>query len=437
MRCGNCGRDRGAHHGSCQCIPSWVWRDPEMVDAVRERDAQRVIRFLRRRVKNLSQEALARMCGVAQSTITRAEAGKGLSDRRKIHEALQGLGALDPLPADETPRSLAEPEQPTPASGSGDVDWKQGIALLESLVNRYDLPDDGRVRSLGQLQREVNSIIRCRLNSHYSCLMKRLPELLPELSRSLLSHHGQERAHAARLLVQAYRAADAIADKFGLHHLSARTIQVLLWAADQTGDDVTRAAATYVRGETFFCSGEYEAGRRLLERAAENLTPSDARSWAAYGSLHMRAAVFAARDHNPRQAAPHLAQARLAAEHTREAVYTGTAFGSASVRIHQVTLALECEDPDQALHAAAGWTPPLELPAERASHYFIDVARAHHLLGRQEVALANLRAAWQRAPEHTRLNPHVRALSGLLLSSSRAQAQAREFVAQTGVSPLR
>jgi transcriptional regulator with XRE-family HTH domain len=409
-----------------------------MVDAVRERDAQRVIRFLRRRVKDLSQEALARMCGVAQSTITRAEAGKGLSDRRKIHEALQGLGALDQHSPDDAPRVLTghEPEKLASAGWSGDIDWDRGIALLESLVNRYDLPEDGRVRTLGQLQREVSGIIRCRLNSHYSCLMARLPELLPELSRALLSSQGQVRAHTARLLVQAYRAADAIADKFGLHHLSARTIQVLLWAADQTGDEVTRAAATYVRGETFFCSGEHEAGRRLLERAAENLVPSDARSWAAYGSLHMRAAVFAARNRQPRQAAPHLVQARLAAEHTREAVYTGTAFGSASVRLHQVTLALECEDPDQALQAAAGWTPPRELPAERASHYFIDVARAHHLLGRQEVALANLRAAWQKAPEHTRLNPHVRALSGLLLSSGPTQVQARDFVAQAGVSPL-
>ncbi|MFE9244956.1 helix-turn-helix domain-containing protein [Nocardiopsis sp. NPDC006938] len=64
-----------------------------MLTAVRERDAQRVIQFLRRRVKNLSQEALAGMCGVAQSTINRAEAGKGLTDRRRAVEALQGLGA--------------------------------------------------------------------------------------------------------------------------------------------------------------------------------------------------------------------------------------------------------------------------------------------------------------------------------------------------------
>ncbi len=98
--CGNCGRPRHDGRGACHCIPAWVWQDPEMVDAVRERDAQRVVRFLRRRVRSLSQEALARMCGVAQSTIARAETGKGLTDRRKAAEALRGLGAsLETLPS--------------------------------------------------------------------------------------------------------------------------------------------------------------------------------------------------------------------------------------------------------------------------------------------------------------------------------------------------
>ena len=441
MRCGNCGLERDGHRESCECVPAWVWRDPEVVAAVRGRDAQRVIQFLRRRVKNLSQESLARMCGVAQSTINRAESGKGLTDPRKAVEALHGLGAPEPEPTDE-----AVPPAPAPLAGTRSSDhtavaektgagWGQRIALLGSLVNRYDLPEDGRVRSLGKLQREVGTIIRCRLNSHYSCLMERLPELLSELTRALSIHQGQERAHAARLLVQAYRAADAVADKFGLHDLSARTIQVLLWAADQTGDDVTRAAATYVRGETFFCTGEHEIGRRMLERTAEGFTLSDSRSWAAYGALHMRAAVFAAKDGQPQQAALHLTEASTAARHTREAVYTGTAFGPASVRIHRVTLALESEDPDQALTAASGWIPPLELPAERASHYFIDVARAHGLLGRYDVVLANLQEAWRRAPEHTRLNPHVRQLSDRLLATGGTKQAARRFVEMTAVRP--
>lgn len=107
--CGNCGRPRGGRREGCACIPSWVWRDPEVVAAVRDRDARSVIRFLRSHVEDLPQEALARMCGVAQSTIARAEAGRGLTDRRKAIEALRGLGA--PLrtesPHFRQPRSIS------------------------------------------------------------------------------------------------------------------------------------------------------------------------------------------------------------------------------------------------------------------------------------------------------------------------------------------
>ncbi|WP_236572315.1 helix-turn-helix transcriptional regulator [Nocardiopsis sp. FR4] len=84
-----------------------------MIGAVRERDAQAVVRFLRRRVRSLSQEALARMCGVAQSTITRAEAGRGLTDRRKAMEALRGLGALDAA------EDIRDPEQAANTSLAG------------------------------------------------------------------------------------------------------------------------------------------------------------------------------------------------------------------------------------------------------------------------------------------------------------------------------
>lgn len=105
MRCGNCGRPREGAAPACGCVPAWVWREPEVVAAVRDRDARTVVRFLRRRVPALSQEALARMCGVAQSTIARAEAGQGLTDRRRAVEALQGLGAPLGGPPIATPSS--------------------------------------------------------------------------------------------------------------------------------------------------------------------------------------------------------------------------------------------------------------------------------------------------------------------------------------------
>lgn len=431
--CGNCGRPRHDGRGACHCIPAWVWQDPEMVDAVRERDAQAVVRFLRRRVSSLTQEALASMCGVAQSTITRAEAGRGLTDRRKAIEALRGLGALDAVQDQVIPGQT--PNAPLAHEPRGIQAQETAADTIRHLVSNYDLPEDGAVRPISELQKDVVGIVRCRLNSHYSCLLERLPNLLPELTRALMTARSAERDHAARLLVQAYRAADAIADKLGLHDLSARTIQVMLWAAEQTEDEVTRAAAAYVRGEVFFCHRDFRRGRLMLEQATQKLSPTTPREWAAYGALHMRAAVLAARGGAFERAQDHLREARTSARLTREGVYTGTAFGPASVRVHEVTLALEAEDPGRALATAAGWSPPRQLPAERVSHFYIDVAHAQVQLRRPDGALDALTSAWTVAPEHTRLHSRVATmLTQLSRSGGTQESAARRFAAVAGIT---
>lgn len=423
--CGNCGRPRIAAPALCSCVPGWVWREPEVVAAVRERDARSVVRFLRRRVPSLSQEALARMCGVAQSTVARAEAGKGFTDRRKSREALLGLGAFDALSEETGGVEQPVPEPRVPR------DVVDGLRLL---VNSYDLPEDGPVRSFSALRAEVRQLVGCRLNSHYSCLTTKLPKLVPEVTRALLTSHGEQRGRTARLLVQAYRAADAIADKNGLQDLSARIIQVMLWAADQADDEVTRAVAAYVRGEIFFSSQDFQRGRRTLEVAAQSLKPLTAPEWAAYGALHMRAAVLAARGGDTARARDHLQESRICAERTPEGIYHGTAFGPGSVRIHEVTLALEASDPERALAASAGWAPPQGLPAERASHFHIDIASAHLALNRPGHALGALNSAWRAAPEHTRLHPHVRSMVRRLNTGGTHRSEAQQFARTVGVS---
>ncbi|WP_235006410.1 helix-turn-helix transcriptional regulator [Nocardiopsis sp. JB363] len=135
-----------------------------MVAAVRERDAQRAIQFLRRRVKNLSQEALARMCGVAQSTITRAEAGKGLTDRRRAHEALQGLGA--PL-SDGHPRTSSDSMGALLPWGNGSLDQGRP-AVAHQLQERLELQtvDHALVLLLEQQTQNLRLIDR-KLGAHF------------------------------------------------------------------------------------------------------------------------------------------------------------------------------------------------------------------------------------------------------------------------------
>lgn len=374
---------------------------------------------------------------------------RGITDpqpwvRPRLAEALNlSLRQLDDLlragTADVPTLSAKEREEVSGSSVSADDDAEDipaAIAILRRLVDVYDLPEDGPVRSLTELNRAVSGIVQNRLDANYLRLVEQLRTLLPELTRGLLLYRGAHAKEVALLLVQAYRAADAVAAKFGFYDLSARIIQVMQWAADQSEDEYTLAAANYVRTETFFVSVQLEAGRRMLEQTAAQISPgASTRAAAAYGSLHMRAAVAAARAGLSERSHDHRVEARRAARSVNEGVYDGTAFGPGSVCIHEVTLALDLDAPDRALAAAAGWAPPESLPAERRSHFYVDIARAQLRTGRHELVLDALGSARTIAPEHIRGHPQVREVLAALASGGEGHASAvRQFATAAGMA---
>jgi hypothetical protein len=290
------------------------------------------------------------------------------------------------------------------------------IPALRCVLDAHDLPQDGPVRAIPVLREDVAALVRMRLQSRYGQLAVRLPDLLPELHRALDSAVGQRRTMVAGLLVQAYRAADAVADKFGFYDLSARIIALMLDAATESGDELAIAAAAYVRAETFFANEQHEVGRRMLERAALRLMPeAGVGSAAAYGALHMRAAVLAARAGTLAKANDHLLEAACWAHGLPDGVYAGTVFGPASVRIHEVALAVDGGNPDAAITVAARWQPATDLPAERRSHFYIDLSRACAMLESPERARDALWTARAIAPEHVHDHPQVlETLAGLM-----------------------
>ncbi|MBF5001564.1 hypothetical protein IRT45_31015 [Nocardia sp. BSTN01] len=159
------------------------------------------------------------------------------------------------------------------------------------------------------------------------------------------------------LLVQAYRAADAIADKYGFADLSARIIGMMETTARDSDDPLLAATTAYVRTELFFNNMDLATGRKLLERAADRIDPSQSfRAAATYGSLHMRAAVVAGCEFHADTAQDHIVEATRAAQMVPESTYLGTAFGRSSVRIHQISLGVELGDIGGALTAAENAT---------------------------------------------------------------------------------
>ncbi len=282
------------------------------------------------------------------------------------------------------------------------------IPRLRRVLDTRDLPDDGPVRSFSELTLAVRAVVGRRLQSDYAVLAADVNDLLPELHRANLSAPSRLVHQYAALLTHAYRAADAIADKFGYYDLSARIIDLMRDTAELSGDALLAGSAAYVRGEVYFASQDLEAGGRMLTAAADKIRVSASETAAAtYGTLHMRAAVMAARAGSALRARDHIQEAQQAAQQVNEGVHLGTAFGPPSVRIHQLALAVELGDVGAALRLASGWIPPTTMPAERRSHFYIDLGRAFHLADQPDRVLRAFREAGRIAPEHVREHPQV------------------------------
>jgi transcriptional regulator with XRE-family HTH domain len=372
-----------------------------------------------RRARRMTQRALADASGLSHATVRSVERGA----RRPSDGTLDALAAalgIDPS------RLLAD---------GGRVVGKVHAALpaLSDAIAAYDLPDDGPMRPLAELQGAVADSERWRLGSQYVRLAEAAPALLAELLRALHRAPAPERPKVARLLVSAARSADAAAYKAGAKDLSARMIDLMRWAVPQTEDDLLASVVGYVRGEVFFAARTHEPGLRALESAIDAApSVSGPAVAAARGALHMRAAVMAGRAGRTERAADHLAEARVLAQHTPEGIYAGTAFGPDSVRIHELSFAVSLQDRgvDQALAIAREWAPSRALPPERRSGFYVELARAQAWGNRREDAFESLCVARRIAPQHVRGHAWARETTGTLLRLSRRQDPALTALAE-------
>lgn len=352
-----------------------------------------------RNAQQLTQQQLADRASVSLPTIFKIEQGRR-------------------TPSDTTLQHIADALHTTPehlldGPGHSDSRVHQAIPAIRDAIATYDLPEDGPVRPLDQVAADVQRSVSLRVDAQYARLAEAMPPLLQELARAVDSSRGTEQQRAARFLAAAYRSADAVAYKFGYRDLSARLIELMRWAASIAQNPELDAAAAYVRTETYFASHALTVGLRALQSAIDAAPrPSTMRLRAAHGALHMRAAVVAGRMRDTDAARQHLAEAERLTAKVAEGIYCGTAFGPDSMQVHRLAVAVELDEPADlrgAVAAASTWQPPRDLPAERRSHYYIDLGRAQMQLRQPRHALESLQVARQIAPQHVREHGQVRA----------------------------
>jgi transcriptional regulator with XRE-family HTH domain len=365
-----------------------------------------------RRTRRMTQERLARAAFVSLPMVKAVERGAR-------------------SPSDDTLDSLATALSVDPShivTGSTRTDSRVRAALpgISAAIAAHDIPADARPRPPAELDADVTVLAQWRLGAQYARIAERAPALLAEALAALHRTAGADRLHAAQVLTTVTRSADAVAFKFGAHDLSARLVDLMRWAADQTDDPIARATAAYVRTETFFAARAHAQGLTALEQAIDaGPAPLGRQAMAVRGALHMRAAVIAGRARRADTAEAHLAEARRLGDALPEGTYAGTQFGPDSVRAHEVSVAVSLgEDHVQrAFDVAQEWEPPEHMPAERRSGFWIELARAQVWAGRPDDAFESLKVARTIAPQHTREHPWAREAAATVRRLKRADAE--------------
>jgi transcriptional regulator with XRE-family HTH domain len=368
-----------------------------------------------RKARRLTQDELARKASIS------------LSQLRKVE---QGTRALTPGVRDALTAALG-PARHRSQDASATARIASALPLLRDAMNAYDIPPDPApsMAPLSELSQLTRTATTYRLASQYAKLAELLPRLITSLTAAALGGSGYNQEQVFRLLALAYRAADAIADKHGQYDMSARATDLVRWAATRSADPVVVQMSAYVRAEVFFNGPNARYGLRLLDAAAGLKPVADCTTAvAARGALLMRSAVLAAGAGMPDEAADRLAEARAAAQRLPDGIYHGTAFGPSSVRVHELAVAVESHDIGLSIKLSDQWEPPLTLPAERRSHFYIEAARAYSWAGNQEQAIRALWQARRAAPQHTRSNPAVtETVAALLRLSRKPSPQLQQF----------
>ncbi|MFF2325562.1 MULTISPECIES: helix-turn-helix domain-containing protein [unclassified Streptomyces] len=368
----------------------------------------------RRRARRLTQTGLAAASHVSYATIRSVERGA----RRPSDDVLEAIAAALEVDATQLRAGYVGTERRV----------HRALPALSRAIAGYDIPQGLPARTPDELADVIGTAVAWRLGAQYGRIAAEIPGILRDAIRHVHTARGTEHQRAARMLAAAARTADAIAFKYGERDLSARLIGLMRWAADRAADPLVQAATAYVRTEVFFAARAHAVGLAALEQAIEAApAPSSRTATAARGALHMRAAVIAGRDANVGSADAHLKLARkLGDQVAREGIYLGTAFGPESVRIHEVSVAVSLgpDHVDRALRVATEWNPPADLPAERRSGFYIELARAQDWAGLRADAFKSLKVARAAAPQHTREHPWAREVAASLRRFHRCDAEA-------------
>jgi transcriptional regulator with XRE-family HTH domain len=381
-----------------------------------------------RKLRGLTQEALAGQAKVSASLLRKVEQGRRPATQPLVSAVAAALGV-------DRNDLTGQPYR----SGNRKLDAVHDLvpAIRRELVAYRQPPAEDRdIPTMSALRSGVTAVSYARHKVDLTALGALLPLVLGDLRAATWGTAGIEREQLMGLWAEVYYAARQFLHKLGYPDLASLVADRYEWAAEQSGDPLNRALADVFRAGELDAAADSRGARTLLDATIDRLEPrADADALQVYGFLHLMAGYMSAHAGDADETwAHHAAAAELAGRLGRDGDAYRLAFGPTNVAIWGTALGVELMDGATALARAADVRLTTKTQPERAGHHFIDLARAHLLVGTREGVLAALLQARRIAPQQTRYHPMARETVYALASSERrATGTVRSLAAWMGV----
>ncbi|MGW2720868.1 helix-turn-helix domain-containing protein [Streptomyces sp. NPDC001492] len=310
------------------------------------------------------------------------------------------------------------------------------VRPIREALDLYDLGTnpDLRARPADVLVAEADRLCAEVRATHLRNAARALPGAIAELTHTAWATPSTELWQA---LASMYRTAHDITVKLGYYDLSAVALDRMAWAAERASDPCLGAVRQYMRALVYFREGEYTIGQRLITSGHGIVGQAEEtrEALAVAGQLHLGASVICARAANATAVQRHITEATDIAKRTGDASDVHwLSFGSANVRLHQMSAAVEMGQFDDALKQARRMRLPAKLATSRRAHFLIDRARTEMETGHTSAALEHLLDARKAAPEQTRYHPGAReTIRGLVHLSRRTPDTLNNMAAWVGL----
>ncbi|MEU5783187.1 helix-turn-helix domain-containing protein [Micromonospora lupini] len=315
------------------------------------------------------------------------------------------------------------------------------LASVRDAVNRCTLTGDTAPEPLNRLENRLAAAWRARhqASDHRTVLGALLPDLLRDAQRTALTYEGAERRRAQALLAEALGLAQMFLAYQPAAEILWRVADRAMVAAQESGDTEALACAGWFLCQVHRDAGDWDTAMAVtldvLSTLEAHTADANTNLLALFGALHFEAAYTAARAGEEGRAWRYWDHADRIAQRLPQGFYQPqTSFSRVIMGAHAVTVGVELQKSGEAVRQARRHDAA-DIPSRpRRARHLIEVARAHYGKDDRETAMANLRRAYESAPETVRFNGYARQITLDLLSGPPStRGDARDLALKVGL----